>query len=321
MKPKIYITVLSLLIFLDLSCASAGSGQTKQTFNECNPQIERGKPNIIVDSLGNIISLPQKIILLNFKIGNHSISPKTEQIIGKYIKDNPQILKDTKIRLNQFSLFGDLRRLAKNKKISWYWRILPGIPVTILSSLTGRLLGGDNYNPYADTVSIYSDIPAVALHELGHAVDTAERVEEGWADYYALGRIFPPLTLYQEYVASQKALDYLSDKNEGEEEKDAYRVLIPAYGTYAGGYSGLPYGDVIGAGVGHVVSIVPRYNCELEYQAIDSARWSNEIVRNIESDPLAKNLIEEGKKNEEELNKLLLFENKDSQAKLSASFL
>lgn len=272
------------------------------------PQIERGKPNFIVDSLGNIISLPQKIILLNFKIDNHSISSKTEQAIAEYIKDKPQIMRDTKVRLNQFSPFADLKRLTKNKKISWYWRIFPGIPVTLFTSLTGRLLGGDNYNPYADTVNIYSDIPAVALHEAGHAADTAARVEEGWADYYTLGRFVLPVTLYQEYAASQEATDYIKEKGREEEEKDAYKILIPAYGTYVGSQSGLPYGEAIGAGIGHVVSILPRYNCRLEYQALSEAVWSDEATKNIKSDLLAKNLIEERDKIDAELNKVILMD-------------
>lgn len=305
------IFILILIIFLN-------NFNLISSFSE-EAQIERGSPNIILDSLGNIISLPKKIILLNPKVDSHSISPATEEMIMQYIKDNPGLMKDTKVRLNQFSLFGDLKRLTENKKISWYWRIFPGIPVTVFSSGLGRLLGGDHYNPYSDTINIYSDIPAVALHEAGHAVDMTEKVKEGWADYYTIGRTLVPVTLHQEYVASEEAIDYLKEKGDREEENNAYKTLIPAYGTYVGGNTGLPYGDAIGAAAGHVVSIVPRYNSRLGYQALDNAKWSNEAVRDIRSDPVAKNLIEENETREAELNKVVLKEENDSQIRFDGA--
>ena len=39
-------------------------------------------------------------------------------------------------------------------------------------------------------------------------------------------------------------------------EDEAYKVLYPAYGTYAGSYAGfffIPFGSVIGAIVGHII--------------------------------------------------------------------
>lgn len=314
---KRFITGLTVIIFILSGCATAKPSSSKLAWQN-GSQIEVGKPDLLVDTLGNIVSLPKKIILLNLKIDNHKIGPETEQFIRDYIKDNPELMKDTKIRINQFTPVGEFKRLIKNKKISWWWRIFPGIPITMFS-LCGRLLGGDHYNPYTDTVNIYSDIPAVALHETGHAVDVTKKVEEGWADYYAVGRLLPPVTLHQEYEASQKAIDYLKEKKERKEENKAYRVLIPAYGTYAGGYTGIPYGDVIGAVVGHVVSILPRYNTKLEYQALDNAIWFDEIVYDIKSDLLAKSLIDDRERIDIEFNKIILTEN-ELQKNLISSF-
>jgi len=41
----------------------------------------------------------------------------------------------------------------------------------VIGGLHGKLTSGDYYSPSADIVSIRSDIPAVAAHEIGHAVD------------------------------------------------------------------------------------------------------------------------------------------------------
>lgn len=295
------ITLFSLCIVF-LGCSTANYAQLKKKENleeiwKDEPQIESGTPNIVIDGLGNVMGIPSKIILLNSKIDRHKISPETTAVIEKYIKDNPEEMKFTKIRLNQFAPVGEFRRLAKNKKISWWWRIFPGIPVTIFS-LGGRLFGGDNYNPYTDTINIYSDVPVVTLHEAGHAVDYDEQAQKGNGDYYALGRMFTPVVLHQEQEASDKAVKYLEETKDREGEKQAYKTLYPAYGTYVGGATGIPFANVAGAAVGHVAGIIPRVDREKAFQAFDEAKWSEEITTDINADPVAKSLLEEHEKRE-----------------------
>lgn len=248
-------------------------------------QIERGRPNVLLDSAGNVLSIPQKVVLLNPKIDNHHISSKTERVIQDYLADNPD-LKGVKVRLNQGAFFGDLKSLAKNKKVEWYWRIFPGIPVTIYSSLKGRLLGGDHYNPYTNTVHLYSDDPAVALHELGHAKDFEQNPSKG---LYAVGRILPSVALSQEYAATDHAIDYLKKNKDQQGELKAYNTLYPAYGTYVGGYSGLPYGNVVGAGVGHVAGAWKRHERKVGYKVMKNARTVGEPV--VEFDAVGQSLI------------------------------
>ncbi|MBI1976130.1 MAG: hypothetical protein HYS56_01315, partial [Candidatus Omnitrophica bacterium] len=191
-----------------------------------------------------------------------------------------------KVRLNQGAFFGDLKSLAKNKKVEWYWRIFPGIPVTIYSSLKGRLLGGDHYNPYTNTVHLYSDDPAVALHELGHAKDFEQNPSKG---LYAVGRILPSVALSQEYAATDHAIDYLKKNKDQQGELKAYNTLYPAYGTYVGGYSGLPYGNVVGAGVGHVAGAWKRHERKVGYKVMKNARTVGEPV--VEFDAVGQSLI------------------------------
>lgn len=300
----IYRKVLFFGVLLTLLSGCA----TTRYISKQNPfpngdQIVVGKPNIVIDSLGNIISLPKKIILLDHRVDNHIVSPKTIEVLKQYIKDNPA-MQETKVRINQFALVDEFRRLGINQKIHWWWRVFPGIPVTLISC-AGRLLGGDNYNPYSDTINIYSDLVPVVLHEAGHAVDTAERVKEGWADYYTVGRILPPVTFYQEYVASEKTIAYLEKTKNRKEENNAYRVLYPAYGTYAGSYSGLAYGDAIGAAAGHLLSIIPRYDNKVIAKVYNDSVKFNQPVTDLSSDYLAKSLYQDYERREQELNKAL----------------
>jgi len=230
--------------------------------------VERGRPVWILDTLASILSIPQKLLLLNAKVENHKISPKTEQEMVAFLKTHETELKNVKVRLNQWTPAGDLKRLVGNKRVEWYFRIFPGIPTTLWSSLTGRVLGGDHYNPYTDTVNLYSDDPAIALHELGHAKDFADNPSPG---LYAVGRILPPITLSQEQTASDIAIEYLKETHDRKGELHAYQTLYPAFGTYLGSESQLPYGNYIGAGAGHILGFQQRQESKLGYQALDEA--------------------------------------------------
>ena len=200
---------------------------------------------------------------------NHRISPKTEQALQEFLSAHPEALKDVKVRLNQWTPVGEFKRLAQNKRIEWYFRIFPGIPTTLFSSVTGRLLGGDHYNPYTNTIHIFSDDPAIALHEAGHAKDFADQPDPG---YYAVGRILPPVELSQEQTASDIAIQHLKDQKDRSGELHAYQTLYPAFGTYLGEEAGLPYGSYVGAAAGHVLGFWQRHERRLGYEALDAAR-------------------------------------------------
>lgn len=292
----IYCILLSLFFVLN----SYAEGE-KVILNNHEPQIERGQPSFVIDSLGNVFAIPKKIILLNANIENHRISPKTEQYIKDFIYDNPEVMKDVKVRLNQWTPAQELGRLAKNKHVSFWWRIFPGIPVTLWSSMTGRILGGDNYNPYTNTVSVYSDDPAVALHEVSHAKDFMSKVDRVEADAYAVGRILPPVALYQEYTASDQAIEHIKGKKDLKGEMRSYSTLYPAFGTYVGGFSGFQYGDIGGAFIGHGVGLWKRHERALY---IDNS-WLGEVCTNLESDPLAKNLLQNSRESDISLEKTL----------------
>ncbi|MFH0953626.1 MAG: hypothetical protein V1873_04785 [Verrucomicrobiota bacterium] len=219
------------------------------------PQVERGMPLGLLDGLGWVIGIPSKIILLDRRMDNHYISPETEEALVRYLQANS--LTEVKVRLNEYAPIGEWSRLFRNKDVCWAWRYTLGtLSLLGYTLLPGRLLGGDNYNPYTDTISIYSDHPAVARHEGGHSKDFARRTYKG--TYGAL-YMLPFFALYPEALATGDAIGYLRTDDTAETEKQAYKVLYPAYGTYIGGNFGQffpAYSTVIYLGVvipGHVL--------------------------------------------------------------------
>jgi hypothetical protein len=207
---------------------------------EGEPQIERGQEWPFGDAAGNyFFSVPSKVILLDLSVDNHDISPETEAVIAAYLKENN--LSHVKVRLNQYEPRQEWRRLVNNKEVGWFWRYTLGVlgwatyaafPERIFAGFP-LIGGGDHYNPYSNTINLYSDNPAIALHECGHAKDVASRV--GWKGTYSALRILPVVPLYQEFVASDDAVDYIRTEETAQAERDAYKILYPAYATYIAG--------------------------------------------------------------------------------------
>ncbi len=218
--------------------------------------ISRGQPIPPVDLLGNVFALFSKLLFLNWKVGNHAISHETEDSLTRYLEAPNSMTEGTHFSLNEYAPSRALNRLVMNRKVAWPYRLVLGLPVTLVRDvlLPGRLfaglVGGDSYNPFTDTVSLYSDLPAIALHEAGHARDSNRRRLKG---SYAALRLVPFVDLYQEYQATKEAIDYLQRTNDLAGERSAYHVLYPAYGTYVGAYVFPPIGTIGGAVLGHVV--------------------------------------------------------------------
>lgn len=198
------------------------------------PQIERGSPRPIIDTLGWVVGIPDKILLWDRRVANHQISQQTEVHIVDYLARNN--LKSTRVRLNQYRPLDDWRRLIRNDSVGPLWRATFGtISVLGETVIPGRIFGGDHYNPYTDTVHLYSDIPAIALHEGGHAKDFARRK---WKGSYAFLYVMPVVPLYHESVASSDVFAYLNFYGTPDEQASAAKILYPAYGTYIGNATG-----------------------------------------------------------------------------------
>lgn len=230
-----------------------------------DPQIERGKPRPVIDTVGWIIGIPDKIMLWDRRIENHDISLDTEAKLAAYLADNQ--LTAVKVRLNQYAPRDDWRRLVANKSVGAGWRYTFGAIAWLGETIfPGRIWGGDHYNPYSNTLNIYSDVPAVALHEGGHAKDFSGRKYPG--TYAAVYAIIPVTPLYYEAVATRDAIGYLNAGGTTTDRRDAYEILYPAYGTYVGGSIGdfIPgYGLAVQAAAvvgGHVIGRVQASRME-----------------------------------------------------------
>ncbi|MBW0435521.1 hypothetical protein HGB47_18090 [Leptospira yasudae] len=221
-------------------------------FDENNPQFEEGEPYWLLDFLGNVFGVLSKLILWNRKMSNHRLSEETKNYLKDYIRENN--LKDVKVRFNQYAPIDDLVQLWKSDSVHPILKYTVGIfNWAIGAILPGRLFAGlfngDHYNPYSNTINLYSDLPSVVLHEGGHSKDFALRK---YKSLYSIGYSIPFLgPLYAEARASDDALRYLRNKCDLKNELIAYRTLYPAYATYAAG----PILDSVGELVGLAASI------------------------------------------------------------------
>jgi len=201
-------------------------------------QIERGHPNAFLDGFGWVWGIPAKIILFDRRVENHRIGPRTEAEIAGYLRANE--LDSVKVRLNQYHPADDWRRLVANKSVGAGWRYTLGtLSVAGETIFPGRLFGGDHYNPFTNTIHVYSDAPAIAVHEGGHAKDFAKRKWKGtWAAVY----LIPGMPLMHEARATEDALTYYRIYGDAASQREAYNLLYPAYGSYVGGALGDPSG-------------------------------------------------------------------------------
>lgn len=236
--------------------------------SESGPQIVRGTPHAVLDGVGWVFGIPDKILLWNVRMENHKISPETEEAVAEYLAKND--LDHVKVRLNQYDPADNWRRLVANKSVGWGWKYSLGTLSWLGETIIpGRIFGGDHYNPFTETIHLYSDVPAVAVHEGGHAKDFATRYYKGT---YAAGYLLPITPLWYEAVATNDAVSYFRAEGRLEDELEAYRVLYPAYGTYVGNAAGnlAPGGGtplyLLGVAGGHVAGRLQARRVQIEHE-------------------------------------------------------
>ncbi len=195
------------------------------------PQVERGRPNWFLDNVSGWIwpdSLLGKLMLWSVKVDNHKISAETEAKTRDYLHRNG--LHNVKVRLNQYRPGAELMRTVRNRGMGPFWRFTFGMMGWFqYTIMPGRFFGGDHYNPYSNTINLYSDHIGIALHESGHAKDIAYKRAKG---AYMLLYMAPLGNLWHESRATADALGYLRAHGELRDQKAGYNILYPAYGTY-----------------------------------------------------------------------------------------
>jgi len=250
--------ILGLALLTASGCATttytAGTTQGYHTSPELarrtQVQIERGQPNTMVDSIGWVWGIPDKLLLFDRRVANHRIDKTTEAEIAAYLEDNE--LSTVKVRLNQYRPLDDWKRLHANKSVGAGWRYTFGAFAVLGETVfPGRIFGSDHFNPYSNTIHLYSNVPALAFHEAGHSKDYAQRY---WKGTYAASYSLPFVPLYQEAIATNDALSYVMSTRDLQSQQEAYEILYPAYGTYVGNsISGVvPAGYFVGLIGGHI---------------------------------------------------------------------
>ena len=190
--------------------------------------ISRGRPLPFIDTLKNVLSIPAKVLLFSPHIDSRRIAPEVDSAVVDFAKRHQ--LERVHVRVNEYAPLAEFGRLLSNWRVSILWRMIFGLPTWFAYCINiGRVFGGDHYNPFSNTVNLFSNHRSIALHEMGHALDFKRRRFPG---LYALSRLIPGVALYQEYLASLYAIEYLREIGEKEEEIRAYRLLFPAYSTY-----------------------------------------------------------------------------------------
>jgi hypothetical protein len=222
----------------------------------CAPceQFERGRPRPVVDGIGWVCGIPAKVMLLDSRVNNHHISPETEHQLREYVEINQ--LTDTKVRLNQYAPLDEWRRLARNKQVAPGWRYTIGTLHTLgYTLLPGRVFGGDRYNPFTDSLYVYSDAAPLSIVEAAYAKDVRSRELPGT---YAAVQDVPVVSLWHETIATRDALNYSFYSGSPQEAREAECLLHPRYGSRVGGVFGSFTGigslsTWVGAACGHVV--------------------------------------------------------------------
>lgn len=208
-----------------------------------------------------LLSLPTKLLLWNWRALDHRLPEESEAALSRYLRVNR--LSSVKVRHNQYAPLGEFRALIRNRNTGAGYRYSLGLLLWLqYTLLPGRLLAGlpvvgigDHFNPFSNTIHVYSSDATILLHEAGHAKDYAGRRARGTE--MALARLVPGVDLIQEATASSDAIHFLQCAGEPALELRAYRSLWPAYSTYIASY--LPGGVLVFAPVvlgGHITGRV-----------------------------------------------------------------
>lgn len=244
------LSVSLLVCFLSTGCVSgpmtihAGSQIPERTLcssEGCvsSVQIVQGNPNQLIDGLGWIVGIPRKVILWNRRVDNHSVQPETMAEVAMFAEINQ--LDGVCVRVNQYAPVEEWNRLMDNDRVSPGWRYTMGtLSLVGYTLLPGRIFGGDHYNPYTNSVSVHSDVPALAMEAAAYAKDVQSREFPGT---YAAVNQLPIVSIWHETINTQDTLAYLEAYGSYKEQKDGLAILYPNYGASVGG----AFGSIVGA--------------------------------------------------------------------------
>jgi hypothetical protein len=218
--------------------------------------IEEGKPNKTLDRFAWVVGTPARILPLDSRINRHQLSPETTAKLKEYLERNS--LTDVYVYVNHYDPKGQWQRLRENTLVSPVWRYSVGMFSWIgYTLLPNRVLGGDSYNPYTNSLYLNSDVPAVVLHEAAMAKNVHSRPFPGT---YAVVNELPLISLMNHGRAVGDILGYARMENDWDTERETYHVVYPRMGmectapaaSFLAAWWTTPVLAVGGAAAGHV---------------------------------------------------------------------
>jgi hypothetical protein len=236
---------------------------------------QRGIRSPIASTIGRVGALPTSIALGTLKNITRGMEPeKAERILSAYEryadkrraredKEREREGKKTRGELDDdilVSLGGSspLRNLKRvwTRKGSWLPSRILGTAMSPLTDLVTSLMRMDHYNPWARSITSYTNHPSILGHELGHASD-----EENWGggpSTYTFTRL-PILREIQEGRASSRSTEILREalKDNPDLNVEGHnRLLGGGLGSYIGSY--LPHMSLPASLVGQMVGATTK---------------------------------------------------------------
>lgn len=194
-------------------------------------QVERGRPRPVIDGVGRVLSIPAKVVFWDRRVDSHEVSPQTEEKAVEFLEAHD--VDEVMVRVNQYDPLGEWRRLRENDELGAGWRYTVGSVYTLGYTLfPGRVFGGDWYNPFTNSMHLYSDIPALAMEQAAYAKDVRQRETPG---VYASTNALPIVGLLQDTRTKDEVYRYVDANGDLSERKEARRVLEPRLGAQIGG--------------------------------------------------------------------------------------
>ncbi|HTU24214.1 MAG TPA: hypothetical protein VMF30_02380 [Pirellulales bacterium] len=229
-------------------------------------EVEFGKPHKVLDGIARVIGLPARVVGLNKKINNHEVSLATIAKLRTYLAQND--LSDVMIYVNCYDPSEQWRRLKENQQIGAGWRYsLGALSVVSYTLLPGRIFGGDEYNPYTNSLYLNSDVPAIALYEGAFAKNVHRHK---WRGTYTAFSGLPGASLVRGSHEVGDVLGYAQVQHDWPTERQAYYVLYPQVGAQTASLAtpivpvwwAVPMVGLGGAAVGHVTGRMVAHHRE-----------------------------------------------------------
>jgi hypothetical protein len=237
--------------------------------------------------LSTLLSL-QPLITKDFTSLQNPDIKDVQQLAKKLDKFKDQSIDDVKIYVNGTRPFDMMKRVWKNPRNGILGKLIGTISVP-KSYISTALTRGDSYNPYSNTVHLFSKNPSTLLHELGHAEDFNSNdvpdtlLKREWnglkrTAYGAGAYPIQPITSVIEFRAWQNARKRIKAIiKRFPKEKKLHEKLIDSYFRSMPGFFGSYVGNAIMPGLG-------SYAGSLGGSMIPTKHFREQLLKEIEEE-------------------------------------